>query len=112
MADGRKFRDLKVRLGPGRRCFAFMHPSMPGEPLIFVDVALVPRLVGMLQLPLQLSISESPQTQRAVVCSRDGHLRPYIRPAKKGNGLLSGSPTTSHRELKRLRPAGGGTLAP
>ena len=32
--------DLKGRLGPGRRCYAFMHPSMPDDPLIFVEVAL------------------------------------------------------------------------
>jgi len=24
-----------------RRCFAFFHPALPGEPLIFVEVALV-----------------------------------------------------------------------
>ncbi len=33
--------DLKNRLDSDRRCFAFFHPSMPGEPLIFVEVALV-----------------------------------------------------------------------
>ncbi|MGI9613281.1 MAG: malonyl-CoA decarboxylase domain-containing protein, partial [Acidimicrobiales bacterium] len=32
--------DLKGRLGPGRRCYAFLHPSMPDDPLIFVEVAL------------------------------------------------------------------------
>ncbi len=33
--------DLRRRLSPpDRRCFAFFHPSMPDEPLIFVDVAL------------------------------------------------------------------------
>ncbi len=32
--------DLRGRLGPARRCFAFMHPVMPDEPLIFVEVAL------------------------------------------------------------------------
>lgn len=32
--------DLKGRLGPGRRCYAFLHPEMAGEPLIFVEVAL------------------------------------------------------------------------
>src|SRR5260370_17274478 len=26
---------------PARRCFAFFHPALPGEPLIFVEVALV-----------------------------------------------------------------------
>lgn len=34
--------DLQSRLQPAdRRCFAFFHPSMPDEPLIFVEVALV-----------------------------------------------------------------------
>ncbi len=33
--------DLRARLQPSdRRCFAFFHPSMPNEPLIFVEVAL------------------------------------------------------------------------
>ncbi|NNE86722.1 MAG: decarboxylase [Silicimonas sp.] len=33
--------DLRRRLQPSdRRCFAFFHPSMPTEPLIFVEVAL------------------------------------------------------------------------
>lgn len=32
--------DLRRRLGPDRRCFAFFHPALPDEPLIFVQVAL------------------------------------------------------------------------
>ena len=32
--------DLKGRLGPGRRCYAFLHPAMDDDPLIFVEVAL------------------------------------------------------------------------
>ncbi|ETW07285.1 hypothetical protein, variant 1 [Aphanomyces invadans] len=36
--------ELKRRLGHGRRCFAFFHPSVPDEPLVFVHVALVPEL--------------------------------------------------------------------
>lgn len=32
--------DLKNRLASDRRCFAFFHPRMPEEPLIFVEVAL------------------------------------------------------------------------
>ncbi|WP_291932349.1 malonyl-CoA decarboxylase [Limnohabitans sp.] len=34
--------DLRRRLQPDRRCYAFFHPQLPGEPLIFVEVALVP----------------------------------------------------------------------
>lgn len=32
--------DLKRRLGVGRRCFGYIHPAIPGEPLIFIEVAL------------------------------------------------------------------------
>jgi malonyl-CoA decarboxylase len=37
----RSWNDLKNRLDSDRRCFAFFHPRMQGEPLIFVEVALV-----------------------------------------------------------------------
>ncbi|MEM7254389.1 MAG: malonyl-CoA decarboxylase [Pseudomonadota bacterium] len=37
----RSWDDLKNRLQADRRCYAFFHPSMPDEPLIFVQVALV-----------------------------------------------------------------------
>ena len=41
--------DLKNRLDSDRRCFAFIHPNMPEEPLIFVEVALVNGLAGNVQ---------------------------------------------------------------
>ena len=37
----RSWGDLKNRLEADRRCFAYFHPRMPQEPLIFVEVALV-----------------------------------------------------------------------
>jgi malonyl-CoA decarboxylase len=37
----RSWTDLKNRLEADRRCFAYFHPRMPDEPLIFVEVALV-----------------------------------------------------------------------
>ena len=36
--------DLRRRLQPDRRCFAFFHPQLPDEPLIFVEVALLPEM--------------------------------------------------------------------
>jgi malonyl-CoA decarboxylase len=42
----RSWDDLKNRLDSDRRCFAFFHPRMPDEPLIFVEVALVQGLAG------------------------------------------------------------------
>jgi len=38
--------ELKNRLDSDRRCFAFFHPRMPNEPLIFVEVALVNGIAG------------------------------------------------------------------
>ena len=43
------WRDLKNRLDSDRRCYAFFHPRMPGEPLIFVEVALVRGLSDSVQ---------------------------------------------------------------
>lgn len=45
----RSWDDLKNRLQSDRRCFAFFHPRMPDEPLIFVQVALVKELSGNIQ---------------------------------------------------------------
>ncbi len=52
--------ELRRRIRPtDRRCFAFFHPAMPGEPLVFVEVALtigipdsITHLLGDRQHPL------------------------------------------------------------
>src|SRR5205823_1555976 len=36
----RESRDLERRLAGDRRCYAFFHPALPGEPLIFTELAL------------------------------------------------------------------------
>ncbi len=45
----RTWRDLKNRLDSDRRCYAFFHPRMPEEPLIFVEVALVQGMADNVQ---------------------------------------------------------------
>lgn len=45
------FRDLQRRVLPiDRRCYAYMHPAMPDEPLIFVEVALTQGLPDSVQV--------------------------------------------------------------
>ncbi len=39
--DIRSWDDVKNRLDSDRRCYGFFHPRLPGEPLIFVEVALI-----------------------------------------------------------------------
>ncbi len=49
------WQDLKDRLDSDRRCFAFFHPRMPHEPLIFVEVALVQGMSDTVQALLDPS---------------------------------------------------------
>ena len=44
----RSWQDLHHRLDGDRRCYAFFHPALPDEPLIFVQVALVDGLAGQI----------------------------------------------------------------
>ncbi len=45
--------ELRRRMQPtDRRCFAFFHPAMPDEPLIFVEVALTKGVPGSIQMVL------------------------------------------------------------
>lgn len=46
--------DIKNRLAPDRRCYAFFHPQMPNEPLIYVWVALVKGMAGNVQALLDV----------------------------------------------------------
>ena len=48
--------DLKYRLEGAQRCFAFIPPAMPDEPLIFVEVALTRGIAG--DLPVLLGHTE------------------------------------------------------
>ena len=38
--------DAKNRLDEDRRCYGFFHPRLPGEPLIFVEVALLQEMAA------------------------------------------------------------------
>lgn len=45
----RNLLDLKRRLSVGRRCFGYLHPAIPGEPLIFIEVALLKDVAKSIQ---------------------------------------------------------------
>jgi malonyl-CoA decarboxylase len=51
----RNWADMKNRLDPDRRCFAYFHPRMPEEPLIFVEVALVTGMAANVRTLLDMS---------------------------------------------------------
>jgi malonyl-CoA decarboxylase len=55
--------DLKNRLAQSRRCYAFFHPRMPEEPLIFVEVALTEGIARNIQDLLDLSAPRNPSNE-------------------------------------------------
>jgi len=56
--------DLRRRLAGDRRCFAFFHPALPGEPLIFVEVALTQGLASAVQPLLAACEGDEPARRR------------------------------------------------
>lgn len=62
----RGWSDLRRRLADDRRCFAFFHPALIDEPLIFVEVALVrglaERIEPVLDAPPPEPDAEAPDT--------------------------------------------------
>ena len=64
----RSWDDLKNRLGADRRCYAFFHPRMPEEPLIFVQVALVSGISSSIQELLDETLAPAdPDTANTAV---------------------------------------------
>ncbi|MDC0404342.1 malonyl-CoA decarboxylase [Porticoccaceae bacterium] len=55
--------DLRRRLASDRRCFAFFHPAMPDEPLIFVQVALCKGMATSVQTLLEEPIDNSAEAE-------------------------------------------------
>lgn len=55
--------DLRRRLEADRRCFAFFQPALPGEPVIFVEVALTHGLARSLEPLLDITAPVLPLKQ-------------------------------------------------
>ncbi|SHH86410.1 malonyl-CoA decarboxylase [Marivita hallyeonensis] len=74
--------DLRGRLQPSdRRCFAFFHPAMPDEPLIFVEVALTNGIPGSVQALLS--------AKREVLAAEDGDTAVFYSISNCQAGLAS-----------------------
>jgi len=58
--------ELKARLGPGRRCFAFFHPALPSKPLVFVHVALLKEMPSSMN---DIQYSDNDDSERNATCA-------------------------------------------
>ncbi len=81
--------DLKRRLADDRDCFAFFHPSLPGEPLIFVQVAYVDDISDSISpfLDHQLPVSD-PTTARAAIFYSISNCQAGLKGISFGNFLI------------------------
>ena len=82
--------DLRRRLQPDRRCFAFFHPQLPNEPLIFVEVALlneIPSVITPLVDKKAETVDQVNQFKVAAFYSIS-NCEPGLRGVSMGNFLI------------------------
>ncbi|PUE49500.1 decarboxylase [Limnohabitans sp. 2KL-1] len=81
--------DLRRRLQPDRRCFAFFHPQLPGEPLIFVEVALVPGIAKNIAglIDKQAPVGDAKSFKAAIFYSIS-NCQPGLKGVSLGNFLI------------------------
>jgi malonyl-CoA decarboxylase len=96
--------DLRRRLQPDRRCFAFFHPQLPQEPLIFVEVALVPEMAGAIA-PLidKRAAPLAPDQFKVAVFYSISNCQPGLRGVSLGNFLIKRVAEQLKRELPQLK---------
>jgi len=97
--------DLRRRLDPpDRRCFAFFHPTLTDEPLIFVEVALthdIPDAIAPLLADGRMPISA--KSARTAVFYSISNCQPGLKGVSFGNFLIKQVAEELMRELPRLR---------
>jgi malonyl-CoA decarboxylase len=96
--------DLRRRLRPDRRCFAFFHPQLPDEPLIFVEVALVPEMAGAIAPLIDKKSQPLPPEQfKVAVFYSISNCQPGLRGVSMGNFLIKRVAEQLKRELPQLK---------
>jgi len=100
----RSWADLKNRLDSDRRCYAFFHPRMPLEPLIFVQVALVEELADDVQrlLDIDAPLADADKATTAIFYSISA-TQTGLRGVSFGNFLLKRVIDDLKRDFPKLR---------
>jgi malonyl-CoA decarboxylase len=97
--------DLRRRLEPtDRRCFAFFHPAMPDEPLIFVEVALMKGIAQSIQILLAEGREVKPAEEaNTAVFYSISNCQPGLAGISFGNSLIKQVAADLSQELPELR---------
>ena len=96
--------DLRRRVQTDRRCYAFFHPQLAGEPLIFVEVALVSEMADAIA-PLIAAQPEAPlpANARTAVFYSISNCQPGLRGVSLGNFLIKKVVDQLRLELPQLK---------
>jgi len=101
----RGWEDLQRRLAEDRRCFAFFHPALPDEPLIFVEVALTRGLPASIQDVLSAKIPDEHaelKTDTAIFYSIN-NCQPGLAGVSFGNFLIKQVTDSLAEEIPNLK---------
>lgn len=97
--------DLRCRLQPDRRLFAYFHPALPKEPLIFVEVAFsaeMPSAVGPL-LERKRDILDDPKAFKVATFYSISNCQPGLKGVHLGNFLIKRVAEMLQREIPSLK---------
>jgi malonyl-CoA decarboxylase len=97
--------DLRRRLEPDRRLFAYFHPALPNEPLIFVEVALlteVPNAIAPLLDRKAVTAIEPKQVKVAAFYSIS-NCQPGLKGVHLGNFLIKRVAESLQKEFPSLK---------
>ena len=102
--DIRSWDDVKNRLDSDRRCYGFFHPRLPGEPLIFVEVALIDHMADSITplLDEQAAAADLDKATWAIFYSIS-NTQVGLRGVSFGDSLIKRVVETLSAEFPRLR---------
>jgi malonyl-CoA decarboxylase len=100
----RDWRDLRHRIDPpDRRCYAFFHPALPDEPLIFVEVALTAGMPGAIAPLLDEARTPLPAREaKTAVFYSISNCQQGLNGISFGNFLIKQVVEELRRDLPRL----------
>jgi malonyl-CoA decarboxylase len=96
--------DLRRRLEKDRRCYAFFHPALPDEPLIFIEAALTAGVLGYVRPLLNpQSAVDDPAEARCAIFYSITNCQEGLRGVSFGNFLIKQVVEDLSREFRRIR---------
>jgi len=96
--------DLRRRLQADRRCFAFFHPALPEEPLIFIEVALTRKLTAHIQPLLELGAPvDDPELATHAIFYSITNCQDGLRGISFGNFLIKQVVQDLQAQLPKLK---------